>query len=252
MALSRTRPHNYRADPVTGTPSMEFTTVVVITPPAPAGGRPGTAPITRFMCPPRGLVALWRTPNGGNYFEPGGGRVLLVEQTLQRCWTQSHLNRRGSSEQARCSFGRVVSLCVHTESTSPGLPARVPRGRTRPPRRHRLRTRPPVYQRRRVHRSFAGSPATAPWHRGVDHPDDAIHLRHEVGDAGSAGPGIRSALAAERRRPEQLSIPVDQDLLCGLLGSGGVVGPFDEFAVLELRAGADECHEMGRVDRPPA
>jgi hypothetical protein len=40
--------------------------------------------------------------------------------------------------------------------------------------------------------------------------------------------------------------------VCGLLGSGGVVGPFDEFAVLELRAGADERHEMGRVDRPPA
>src|SRR6478609_2422469 len=51
---------------------------------------------------------------------------------------------------------------------------------------------------------------------------------------------------------EQSSIPVDRDLLCGLLGSGGVVGPFDEFAVLELRAGADERHEMGRVDRPPA
>ena len=55
-----------------------------------------------------------------------------------------------------------------------------------------------------------------------------------------------------RRAFEQLSIPVDQDLLCGLLGSGGVVGAFDEFAVLELRAGADERHEMGRVDRPPA
>jgi hypothetical protein len=37
---------------------------------------------------------------------------------------------------------------------------------------------------------------------------------------------------------------VDQDLLCGLLGSGGVVGPFDEFAVLELRAGADERHDV--------
>ena len=32
-------------------------------------------------------------------------------------------------------------------------------------------------------------------------------------------------------RSEQSSIPVDRDLLCGLLGSGGVVGPFDEFAV---------------------
>ena len=57
---------------------------------------------------------------------------------------------------------------------------------------------------------------------------------------------------AHRPVDEQSSIPVDQDLLCGLLGSGGVVGPFDEFAVLELRAGADERHEMGRVDRPPA
>ena len=57
---------------------------------------------------------------------------------------------------------------------------------------------------------------------------------------------------AKRAESEQSSIPVDQDLLCGLVGSGGVVGPFDECAVLELRAGADERHEMGRVDRPPA
>jgi uncharacterized protein YjbJ (UPF0337 family) len=40
--------------------------------------------------------------------------------------------------------------------------------------------------------------------------------------------------------------------LCGLLGSSGVVRPFDQFAALELCAGADERHEMGRVDRPPA
>jgi hypothetical protein len=31
-----------------------------------------------------------------------------------------------------------------------------------------------------------------------------------------------------------------------------IVRSFYEFAVLELRAGADERHEMGRVDRPPA
>ena len=65
-----------------------------------------------------------------------------------------------------------------------------------------------------------------------------------------AGTGISVSHVASYT--EQSSIPVDQDLLCGLLGSGGVVGPFDEFAVLELRAGADERHEMGRVDRPPA
>ena len=51
---------------------------------------------------------------------------------------------------------------------------------------------------------------------------------------------------------EQLSIPVDQDLLRGLLRGRFVVGAFDELAVLELRAGADQCHEMGCVDRPPA
>ena len=64
--------------------------------------------------------------------------------------------------------------------------------------------------------------------------------------------GYQTPEALRRIGREQSSIPVDQDLLCGLLGSGGVVGPFDEFAVLELRAGADERHEMGRVDRPPA
>ena len=46
---------------------------------------------------------------------------------------------------------------------------------------------------------------------------------------------------------EQLSIPVDQDLLCGLLGSGGVVGAFDEFAVVESGAGADERDEVGAL-----
>ena len=51
---------------------------------------------------------------------------------------------------------------------------------------------------------------------------------------------------------QQLSIPVDQDLLRGLLRGRFVVGAFDELAVLELRAGADQCHEMGCVDRPPA
>ena len=40
--------------------------------------------------------------------------------------------------------------------------------------------------------------------------------------------------------------------LCGLLGGGHVVGPFDEFAFLELGAGTDERHEMGCVDRAPA
>ena len=79
---------------------------------------------------------------------------------------------------------------------------------------------------------------------GLQHlaPSLSIEERADV-------PGL---LVGTAPQVEQSSIPVDQDLLCGLLGSGGVVGPFDEFAVLELRAGADERHEMGRVDRPPA
>ena len=58
-----------------------------------------------------------------------------------------------------------------TGSSSPPLPETIPRGRTRPPRRHSLRTHPPAYRPRPVHRSCAGSPATAlrarwsGWHR---------------------------------------------------------------------------------------
>ena len=52
--------------------------------------------------------------------------------------------------------------------------------------------------------------------------------------------------------PEQLSIPVDQDLLRGLLRGRFVVGAFDEFAVLELGAGSDQCHQVGCVHGAPA
>ena len=74
---------------------------------------------------------------------------------------------------------------------------------------------------------------------------------------GSAATGTSRALdrwliGVVRSPREQLSIPVDQDLLRGLLRGRFVVGAFDELAVLELRAGADQCHEMGCVDRPPA
>ena len=54
----------------------------------------------------------------------------------------------------------IVTRSTH-ESSSPHLPA-VLRGRTRHPRRHSLQTHPLVYQPRQVHRSFAGSLATAP------------------------------------------------------------------------------------------
>src|SRR6185369_12162036 len=93
----------------------------------------------------------------------------------------------------------------------------------------------------------AASPATA-----SQRDSRAVHAENATVILNSlpAKPGTRKP--ANPSASEQSSIPVDQDLLCGLLGSGGVVGPFDEFAVLELRAGADERHEMGRVDRPPA
>ena len=51
---------------------------------------------------------------------------------------------------------------------------------------------------------------------------------------------------------EQSSIPVDQDLLRGLLRGRFVVGAFDEFAVLESCAGTNQCHQVGRVDGAPA
>jgi hypothetical protein len=49
---------------------------------------------------------------------------------------------------------------------------------------------------------------------------------------------------------EQLSIPVDQDLLGGLL-FGGVVGAFDEFAVVKSGAGTDQGDQVGRVHGAP-
>ena len=50
---------------------------------------------------------------------------------------------------------------------------------------------------------------------------------------------------------EQLSRPVDQDLLgCGV--DGLAVGSFDELAGFEAGSGADEGDEVGCVHRPPA
>jgi len=60
-----------------------------------------------------------------------------------------------------------------------------------------------------------------------------------------------TVLQARSASKEQLSIPVDQDLLCGFR-LGGLAGPFDEFSADEGRAGADQCDEVGRVDSPPA
>ena len=79
-------------------------------------------------------------------------------------------------------------------------------------------------------------------------PDDEFSLRYSDLVTDSYDCVDRIVLNAF----EQLSIPVDQDLLRGLLRGRFVVGAFDELAVLELRAGADQCHEMGCVDRPPA
>jgi hypothetical protein len=51
--------------------------------------------------------------------------------------------------------------------------------------------------------------------------------------------------------PEQLSRPVDEDLL-GCFGLAGFVGSFDELARLERGAGPDERDEVRGVDRAPA
>ena len=68
------------------------------------------------------------------------------------------------------------------------------------------------------------------------------------------GPGCQSRSRSCRRVPpapparEQLSIPVDEDLLGSCLGGrlGGVrVGSFDEPAGLEARAGPDQSDEVG-------
>ena len=50
---------------------------------------------------------------------------------------------------------------------------------------------------------------------------------------------------------EKLSRPVDQDLL-GDHDFLGALGAFDELAAVECRAGTDEGHEVGCVDRTPA
>ncbi len=63
--------------------------------------------------------------------------------------------------------------------------------------------------------------------------------------AGVLAAGIASRLA------ELLSRPVDQDLLGGC-GWGVLVRSFDELAVDEGRAGADQGHEVRRVDGTPA
>jgi transposase len=51
-------------------------------------------------------------------------------------------------------------------------------------------------------------------------------------------------------RTEQYSRPVDEDLLGGF-GLRCLVGPFDEFAALERRPGADEGDQVRAVDRAP-
>jgi integrase/recombinase XerD len=62
--------------------------------------------------------------------------------------------------------------------------------------------------------------------------------------------GIAGSVHRGHRYPEQLSIPVNQDLF-GRCGWGVLVGSFDELAGLEAGAGADECDEVRRVHRTP-
>ena len=65
--------------------------------------------------------------------------------------------------------------------------------------------------------------------------------------------GMTGTYGSEGGPPQQCGGPTrHQDLLRGLLRGRFVVGAFDEFAVLESSAGADQCHQVGCVDRAPA
>jgi len=78
------------------------------------------------------------------------------------------------------------------------------------------------------------------------------HRRRQRAHAAIAARADFEHAAIMRGNVEQLSIPVDQDLLRGLVRGRFVVGAFDEFAVLESSAGADQCHQVGRVHSAPA
>jgi len=60
-----------------------------------------------------------------------------------------------------------------------------------------------------------------------------------------------SIIGFDEHELEKLSRPVDQDLL-GDHDFLGALGAFDELAAVECRAGTDEGHEVGCVDRTPA
>src|SRR3954468_19478172 len=80
-----------------------------------------------------------------------------------------------------------------------------------------------------------------------------------VEEVGQGVPDSRSKAAVAgsawfsrtRARREQSSRPVDEDLLGGL-GVSCLVGSFDELAVDEGGAGADEGDQVRAVDRAPA
>ena len=81
-----------------------------------------------------------------------------------------------------------------------------------------------------------------------------VHLPRLEG-YGTIAPGQERArsgrLRGHRHEGEQSSRPVDEDLLGGF-GLGVVVGSFDELAVDERGAGADERDQVRGVDRAPA
>jgi hypothetical protein len=64
---------------------------------------------------------------------------------------------------------------------------------------------------------------------------------------GRSVPGS-SRLLSIRRRGEQLSRPVDENLLSGFQ-LGAIAGPFDDFAADESRSGTDQGDEVRCVDR---
>ena len=82
---------------------------------------------------------------------------------------------------------------------------------------------------------------------------DGLPVAESSGDDFAARTGTMHACGHDLHTSalEQLSRPVDEDLLGGL-GLGVVVGSFDELAGLECGAGTDERDQVRGVDRAPA
>ena len=105
--------------------------------------------------------------------------------------------------------------------------------------------------RGRTHHSTPPSPLMSSGYGTPRQPRPRPIRVHTEEVTGSIPVSPTSTNAPFRSWEEQLSIPVDEDLLGGF-GLGCFVGSFDELAALERRAGADERDQVRAVDRAPA